>query len=98
MAPPSSSQYNSSSTLSQTQTLKQGISNKVKSNIGSFFKKDKKGSKPQWNNSVTLDKSLSFTDRSFKQSQRGDKNKNNVTMMTEEDEEDMKEVMKMMND
>ena len=45
-----------------------------------------------------LDKSLSFTDRSFKQSQRGDKNKNNVTMMTEEDEEDMKEVMKMMND
>ena len=41
-----------------------------------------------------LDKTLgSFTDRSFK----GNDVKGNVTM-TEEDEEDMKEVMKIMND
>lgn len=58
------------------------------------FKGAKKNqNKPAWNNSVNIDKSLSFTDRSF----RGDKSKNNITM-TEEDEEDMKEVMKMMND
>lgn len=96
MAPPS--QYNSQSTLSQTQSLKKGISKKLKTNIGSYFKKELKGGKkmPSWNNSTMLDKTLgSFTDRSFKGT---DVQKSGNVTMTEEDEEDMKEVMKIMND
>ena len=43
-----------------------------------------------------LDKTLgSFTDRSFR---GADNNKSINVTMTEEDEEDMKEVMKLMND
>lgn len=78
----------------------------MKKSIGGYFKKEVKPALNGWNSSTNTVKSKQKNHGSFMMSNTDRSNfendlvgKNNITQVyTEEDEEDMKEVMKLMND